>query len=134
MLNHFGSETRTYRATGLLYTPVDVPSSVLSATPTFVIEGIRHILEGLDHVLFVLCMTIGAMGLRSLVGRIIGFTIGHTVTLFLGFFGFALQGVARLRFLVNRILLKYGYPPDLHYAAVQTALQQAEMTSEKWAA
>ena len=34
---------------------------------------------------------------------------------------------ARLRVLVKRILRKYGYPPDLQDAAVQTVLQQAEV-------
>jgi len=34
--------------------------------------------------------------------------------------------LARLRVLVKRILRKYGYPPDLQDAAVQTVLQQAE--------
>ena len=41
---------------------------------------------------------------------------------------------ARMRILVKRILRKYGYPPDLQDAAVQTVLQQAEMLSARWAA
>ena len=41
---------------------------------------------------------------------------------------------ARMRILVKRILRKYGYPPDLQDAAVQTVLQQAEVLSAKWAA
>jgi len=40
---------------------------------------------------------------------------------------------ARMRVLVKRILRKYGYPPDLENAAVQTVLQQAELLSELWA-
>jgi len=39
---------------------------------------------------------------------------------------------ARLRVLVKRILRKYGYPPDLQDAAVQTVLQQAEVLSAAW--
>lgn len=39
---------------------------------------------------------------------------------------------ARLRILVKRILKKYGYPPDLQDAAVQTVLQQAEALSAEW--
>lgn len=39
---------------------------------------------------------------------------------------------ARLRVLVKRILKKYGYPPDLQDAAVQTVLQQAEVWSANW--
>ena len=41
---------------------------------------------------------------------------------------------ARMRVLVKRILRKYGYPPDLQDAAVQTVLQQAEALSARWAA
>ncbi len=40
---------------------------------------------------------------------------------------------ARMRVLVKRILRKYGYPPDLQDAAVQTVLQQAEALSWGWA-
>ncbi|MDO4777906.1 MAG: type I restriction endonuclease subunit R [Cardiobacteriaceae bacterium] len=39
---------------------------------------------------------------------------------------------ARMRVLVKRILRKYGYPPDLQDAAVQTVLQQAEVLSSEW--
>ena len=39
---------------------------------------------------------------------------------------------ARMRVLVKRILRKYGYPPDLQDAAVQTVLQQAEALSSEW--
>lgn len=39
---------------------------------------------------------------------------------------------ARMRVLVKRILRKYGYPPDLQDAAVQTVLKQAEALSSAW--
>ena len=41
---------------------------------------------------------------------------------------------ARLRVLVRRALYKYGYPPDLQEAAVQTVLMQAELLSLEVAA
>lgn len=45
------------------------------------------------------------------------------------------EGVrARMRVLVKRILLKYGYPPDKQEKATVTVLQQAELLSEAWAA
>ncbi len=40
---------------------------------------------------------------------------------------------ARIRVLVKKILLKYGYPPDLQDSALQTVLQQAEALSAEWA-
>ena len=39
---------------------------------------------------------------------------------------------ARMRVLVKRILRKYGYPPDLQDAAVQTVIQQAELLAAGW--
>jgi len=41
---------------------------------------------------------------------------------------------AKMRVLVKRILRKYGYPPDLQDAAMQTVLQQAEVWSAGWSA
>jgi type I restriction enzyme R subunit len=41
---------------------------------------------------------------------------------------------ARMRLLVKKILKRYGYPPDMQDAAVQTVLQQAEVLSARWAA
>jgi len=55
-------------------------------------EGVRHILEGYDHVLFIICLTLGATRLTSLVWRATGFTIGHSVALIAGFFGFVPSG------------------------------------------
>lgn len=92
ILDYNGEQIRTYRATGLMHDPVNVSGSATAAASTFFVEGIRHILEGTDHVLFVLCMIIGALNLHSLLARITGFTLGHTVTLILGFFGFAPSG------------------------------------------
>jgi type I restriction enzyme R subunit len=40
---------------------------------------------------------------------------------------------ARIRVMVKRILNKYGYPPDLQDAAVQTVLKQAELLCVDWA-
>ena len=40
---------------------------------------------------------------------------------------------AKIRVMVRRILSKYGYPPDLADAAVQTVLAQAELLSAAWA-
>ena len=39
---------------------------------------------------------------------------------------------ARMRVLVKRILRRYGFPPDLQDAAIQTVLRQAEALSEQW--
>jgi hypothetical protein len=75
-----------------LHEPVVVTRSLLDAVVTFIKEGVIHILEGLDHVLFVICLVLGAMHLRPLLWRVTGFTIGHSITLSLGFYGFVPSG------------------------------------------
>ena len=88
VLDYSPSGVQVFRARGLLHEPVIVTRSVFDAVVTFIKEGIKHIIEGLDHVLFVICLVLGAMHIRPLLWRVTGFTIGHSITLSIGFFGF----------------------------------------------
>lgn len=81
-----------FRIRGLMLEPVKISQSALKAAWTFMREGVRHIFEGKDHVLFVICLLLGAGNFASLAWRITGFTLGHSATLLLGFFGFAPKG------------------------------------------
>ena len=92
VLNHVGGETKISRIKGLLTDPRDIDDTWLSSTLTFVRHGAEHIVEGLDHVLFVICLTIGAASLGNLVWRITGFTLGHSASIIGGFFGFIPPG------------------------------------------
>jgi hypothetical protein len=92
ILDYSPDGTKVFRARGLLVEPVAISRSQLSAIITFIKEGVRHILSGMDHVLFVLCLVLGATRLKSLAWRITGFTIGHSLTLSAGFFGFVPAG------------------------------------------
>ncbi|HMB76005.1 MAG TPA: HupE/UreJ family protein [Kiloniellaceae bacterium] len=92
IVDHLAGDSLIFRETGLLATPIEISRSPLMAALGFVKEGVVHILEGTDHVLFVLCLAIGSLKLGALLWRITGFTLGHTVTLILGFFGFVPQG------------------------------------------
>jgi len=53
--------------------------------------GVSHILEGYDHLLFLLTLLVAAAGWRQMVGIITAFTAAHSVTI-----GLAVFGVARL--------------------------------------
>ena len=88
VLDYRPGGVQVFRVRGLLNEPIVVTHSVFDAMMTFIGEGVKHILEGLDHVLFVICLVLGAMHLRPLLWRVTGFTIGHSITLSLGFFGF----------------------------------------------
>ena len=92
ILDYGPGGTKIFRARGLLADPVMISRSAFSAVLTFIREGIRHILEGADHVLFVLCLVLGAVRLASLAWRVTGFTIGHSITLTAGFFGLVPSG------------------------------------------
>ena len=96
VLDYGPGGTKVFRARGLLTEPVAISRSALSAVITFIKEGVRHILEGIDHVLFVLCLVLGAIRLKSLVWRVTGFTIGHSVTLSAGFFIYMLASMGNL--------------------------------------
>jgi HupE / UreJ protein len=59
----------------------------------FVKSGVAHILEGYDHLLFLLCMVMPFRRLSwSLVGIITSFTVAHTITLFAAAFNLVPTG------------------------------------------
>lgn len=53
----------------------------------FTVLGFEHIMGGIDHVLFVAVLLLGARGTRSVVKLATGFTVAHSVTLGLGALG-----------------------------------------------
>jgi hypothetical protein len=55
----------------------------------FVRLGFGHILDGIDHLLFVLCLVIPFRRLRPLVAIITSFTVAHSITLIASASGFA---------------------------------------------
>jgi hypothetical protein len=120
ILDHGPGGAKVFRARGLLAKPVVISRSAVSAIVTFIEEGVRHILEGMDHVLFVLCMVLGASRLKSLAWRITGFTIGHSVTLSAGFFGFVPSGAWFIPAVETAIAL------SIIYAAVLAVLPPSE--------
>jgi hypothetical protein len=55
----------------------------------FVELGFRHILDGTDHLLFLLCLVIPLRRLRPLVLVVTAFTVAHSITLIASAFGWA---------------------------------------------
>lgn len=53
----------------------------------FIGLGVEHILSGIDHVLFLLVLLLGAKSLRQVVKLATAFTVAHSVTLALGALG-----------------------------------------------
>jgi hypothetical protein len=53
----------------------------------FVKRGVFHIWEGIDHILFLLCLILPLRKIRALVWVISSFTLGHSITLILAALG-----------------------------------------------
>jgi hypothetical protein len=55
----------------------------------FVVSGFEHILDGIDHLLFLLCLVIPFRQFRSLLPIVTAFTIAHSITLIASAYGVA---------------------------------------------
>ena len=55
----------------------------------FVSLGFFHILDGIDHLLFILCLVIPFRRIRPLVAIVTSFTVAHSITLIASSMGFA---------------------------------------------
>jgi hypothetical protein len=62
------------------------------ASRGFVVLGVGHILSGIDHLLFLLCLIIPFRRIRGLIPVITAFTLGHSVTLLGSAFNLAPSG------------------------------------------
>jgi hypothetical protein len=59
------------------------------AARSFVALGVAHILSGIDHLLFLLCLIIPFRRIRPLITVVTAFTIAHSITLIASVAGFA---------------------------------------------
>ena len=60
---------------------VHLDPSWFHAAGRFVIMGFNHILDGTDHLLFLLCLVIPYRQVRPLIPIITAFTVAHSITL-----------------------------------------------------
>ncbi|MBI2186895.1 MAG: HupE/UreJ family protein [Acidobacteria bacterium] len=63
------------------------------AAARFVHSGFEHILSGIDHLLFLLCLVIPLRRVRTLVFVVTSFTVAHSVTLFASAYDMAPGGL-----------------------------------------
>ena len=59
------------------------------AALAFIRLGFTHILDGIDHLLFLLCLVIPFRRLRGLIPVVTSFTVAHSITLMASAFGIA---------------------------------------------
>jgi hypothetical protein len=97
MQTTIGTDLGDYIRLALRYIPLGEPSRAMmitgasgrvaldpawhQASAGFVKLGIQHILSGIDHLLFLLCLIIPFRRITSLIPIITAFTVGHSVTL-----------------------------------------------------
>ncbi len=89
----------------------DAPELALAPTPRplprtatalrYLGLGLSHILAGLDHVAFLLCMLLVASRLSSRLWMITGFTVGHSITLSLSVLGLVSVRAAAVEALIG---------------------------------
>jgi len=72
---------------------VDLDPRWHQAAASFVKSGFRHILDGLDHLLFLLCLVIPFRRVGwTLVGVVTSFTVAHSITLIAAAYGIVPPG------------------------------------------
>ncbi|MCB2090789.1 MAG: HupE/UreJ family protein [Alphaproteobacteria bacterium] len=72
---------------------VELDPSLFHALYEFLKLGFFHILEGTDHILFLLCLIIPVRNFMGLVPVITSFTVAHSITLISTAFGLAPQAL-----------------------------------------
>ncbi|WP_121629467.1 HupE/UreJ family protein [Tropicibacter alexandrii] len=88
IIDHRVSPSRSLVRGGQLAQVLVLPTSQIGVALEYAYQGVLHILEGLDHVLLVVAMALGAVGGWGLVRNVTAFTLGHAVTLVAGFLGY----------------------------------------------
>ena len=59
------------------------------AASRFVTMGVSHLLEGIDHLLFLLCLILPVRRIKPLIGIVTAFTVAHSMTLAASALGYA---------------------------------------------
>jgi hypothetical protein len=96
------------------------------AAATFVRLGFRHTLDGVDHLLFLLCLVIPYRRLRPLVLVVTGFTAAHSITLVASAFGFAPDA------LWFPPLVETAIAASIVYMALENIVGSASLRQHRW--
>jgi hydrogenase/urease accessory protein HupE len=76
-----GFEQSTMAGPDTLSIPLPVAETFWQVAGRYTSTGMQHILEGYDHLLFVLCLMLLSGTMRRIMITVTGFTLGHSVTL-----------------------------------------------------
>lgn len=119
--HHADGRVDSYQSLGPLHLVLGAP-----ATPTppqaaaapegfvgYMVSGFEHVLIGLDHVLFILVLLLGAGGVARFLTSSLAFTAGHSITLCVG----ALGGLSALAWFAPAVELAIAV--SIIYAGVR---------------
>lgn len=68
---------------------IHLDPSWFQAALSFIRMGFEHILDGTDHLLFLLCLVVPFRRFRALIPVVTGFTVAHSITLIASAYGMA---------------------------------------------
>lgn len=102
---HFRTSADTKRGEEILFTATarsftlshkgdSITAANRAVLSTYLYLGITHIISGIDHIAFLLCLLLLATNMRQTIFLITGFTFGHSVTLALAALEIALPNSA----------------------------------------
>lgn len=74
------AESRRLTPGDSAFTVPEIPSR-LEVVRTYLVLGFKHILDGIDHLMFVLALLILVKGARRLIVTVTAFTLAHSLTL-----------------------------------------------------
>lgn len=105
---------------------IELDPSWFHAAWRFVAEGFRHILGGIDHLLFVFCLVLPVRRWRPLVAIVTAFTVAHSLTL----------GAAALGFVPTAL----WFPPlvealialSIVFLAIENVLLTEDRLANRW--
>jgi hypothetical protein len=87
-----GGAERAFQYTGTVG-PLRLDPRWHQAAWRFVVLGFDHILDGIDHLLFLFCLIVPFRSIRALVPIVTSFTIAHSITLIASAMGLAPRGL-----------------------------------------
>ncbi|HYD59816.1 MAG TPA: HupE/UreJ family protein [Noviherbaspirillum sp.] len=87
VVSHAEGRATTYSRIGLLDSPMTINPSIWTTARQFIAAGITHIVQGVDHLIFVACLALGAPTLRAAALRITAFSAGHAISMVAAYFG-----------------------------------------------
>jgi HupE / UreJ protein len=105
---------------------VALDPSLLETAAQFVRDGFQHILGGIDHLLFILCLVLPVRRWRALIAIVTAFTIAHSLTLGSAALGFAPAG------LWFPPLVEVLIAASIVWLAIENVIRPAERLAERW--